>query len=118
MALLSNNEVMLILKPILKISNSEQDPLLDILISETIQRVANYINQPPPIELKYAVARIAAANYKTNFTDNGGNNVAKIKEDQREVEFESSGDSPDSFLKSLSVDVRQDLMRFRKMPLF
>ncbi|MEG0431067.1 MAG: phage head-tail connector protein [Anaerovoracaceae bacterium] len=115
MAKLTNSDVLPIVKLLLQVDTEEKDLLLSIMIDEMIQRVEHYINQPPPIQLKYAVSRLVVSAYNVNYEDNAGNKVSEITEDKRKIKFENSSDSVNRAINEMSIDVKKDLLHYRKM---
>ncbi|WP_110954781.1 phage head-tail connector protein [Anaerosinus massiliensis] len=113
--LVTAEKVLPIVKALLNITDATKDDLLNMLIEEMITRVEHYINDSPPLALKYAIARLCVSAYKNDFDDNGGRGVSQITEDDRTVVFEKVIQSVNAVIATAALDIMKDLHRYRKL---
>ena len=92
-----NEEILLIVKALLNITDEEKDGIFNLYIGIVIQQILNYCNiSSLPEELKYTAAQMVVdivneAGVKVKIMS--GENVSSVGEDGRSVSFTSPADA-------------------------
>lgn len=98
---------------------SKYTSIIDITTEEMLQKVENYLNRKVPKQLKYVVARMVQTTilntYSSESNLQSNESVKRIKEDTKEVEFDTAGESPNVNILSFNNDILKELHRFRVM---
>lgn len=93
--------------------------VVDITTEEMLQKVENYLNRKVPKQLKYVVARMVQTSILTTYANESnlqsGESVKRIKEDTKEVEFDTASESPNINILSFNTDILKELHRYRVM---
>lgn len=93
--------------------------IIDITTEEMLQKVENYLNRKVPKQLKYVVARMVQTSILTTYASESnlqsGESVKRIKEDTKEVEFDTASESPNINILSFNNDILKELHRYRVM---
>lgn len=93
--------------------------VVDITTEEMLQKVENYLNRKVPKQLKYVVARMVQTSILTTYANESnlqsGESVKRIKEDTKEVEFDTASESPNINILSFNNDILKELHRYRVM---
>lgn len=93
--------------------------IIDITTEEMLQKVENYLNRKVPKQLKYVVARMVQTSILTTYANESnlqsGESVKRIKEDTKEVEFDTASESPNINILSFNTDILKELHRYRVM---
>lgn len=91
--------------------------IIDITTEEMLQKVENYLNRKVPKQLKYVVARMVQTSILTIYASESnlqsGESVKRIKEDTKEVEFDTASESPNINILSFNNDILKELHRYR-----
>lgn len=91
--------------------------IIDITTEEMLQKVENYLNRKVPKQLKYVVARMVQTSILTTYASESnlqsGESVKRIKEDTKEVEFDTASESPNINILSFNNDILKELHRYR-----
>ena len=91
--------------------------IIDITTEEMLQKVENYLNRKVPKQLKYVVARMVQTSILTTYASESnlqsGESVKRIKEDTKEVEFDTASESPNINILSFNTDILKELHRYR-----
>lgn len=98
---------------------SKYTSIIDITTEEMLQKVENYLNRKVPKQLKYVVARMVQTTilntYSSESNLQSNESVKRIKEDTKEVEFDTASESPNVNILSFNNDILKELHRFRVM---
>lgn len=93
--------------------------IIDLTTEEMLQKVENYLNRKVPKQLKYVVARMVQTSILTTYASESnlqsGESVKRIKEDTKEVEFDTASESPNINILSFNNDILKELHRYRVM---
>lgn len=93
--------------------------VVDITTEEMLQKIENYLNRKVPKQLKYVVARMVQTSILTTYANESnlqsGESVKRIKEDTKEVEFDTASESPNINILSFNTDILKELHRYRVM---
>lgn len=93
--------------------------IIDLTTEEMLQKVENYLNRKVPKQLKYVVARMVQTSILTTYANESnlqsGESVKRIKEDTKEVEFDTASESPNINILSFNTDILKELHRYRVM---
>lgn len=93
--------------------------IIDLTTEEALQKVENYLNRKVPKQLKYVVARMVQTSILTTYANESnfqsGESIKRIKEDTKEVEFDTSSESPNINILSFNTDILKELHRYRVM---
>ena len=93
--------------------------IIDLTTEEALQKVENYINRKVPKQLKFVVARMVQTSILTTYASESnlqsGESVKRIKEDTKEVEFDTASESPNINILSFNTDILKELHRYRVM---
>lgn len=93
--------------------------IIDLTTEEMLQKVANYLNRKVPKQLKFVVARMVQTSILTTYASESnlqsGESVKRIKEDTKEVEFDTASESPNINILSFNTDILKELHRYRVM---
>lgn len=93
--------------------------IIDITTEEMLQKVENYLNRKVPKQLKYVVARMVQTSILTTYANESnlqsGESIKRIKEDTKEVEFDTASESPNINILSFNTDILKELHRYRVM---
>lgn len=93
--------------------------IIDLTTEEALQKVENYLNRKVPKQLKYVVARMVQTSILTTYASESnlqsGESVKRIKEDTKEVEFDTASESPNINILSFNTDILKELHRYRVM---
>ena len=93
--------------------------VIDLTTEEMLQKVENYLNRKVPKQLKYVVARMVQTSILTTYASESnlqsGESVKRIKEDTKEVEFDTASESPNINILSFNNDILKELHRYRVM---
>lgn len=93
--------------------------IIDLTTEEALQKVENYLNRKVPKQLKYVVARMVQTSILTIYASESnlqsGESVKRIKEDTKEVEFDTASESPNLNILSFNTDILKELHRYRVM---
>lgn len=91
--------------------------IIDITTEEMLQKVENYLNRKVPKQLKFVVARMVQTSILTAYASESnlqsGESVKRIKEDTKEVEFDTASESPNINILSFNNDILKELHRYR-----
>lgn len=91
--------------------------IIDITTEEMLQKVENYLNRKVPKQLKFVVARMVQTSILTTYASESnlqsGESVKRIKEDTKEVEFDTASESPNINILSFNTDILKELHRYR-----
>lgn len=91
--------------------------IIDITTEEALQKVENYLNRKVPKQLKFVVARMVQTSILTTYASESnlqsGESVKRIKEDTKEVEFDTASESPNINILSFNTDILKELHRYR-----
>lgn len=98
---------------------SKYTSIIDITTEEMLQKVENYLNRKVPKQLKFVVARMVQTTilntYSSESNLQSNESVKRIKEDTKEVEFDTASESPNINILSFNTDILKELHRFRVM---
>lgn len=93
--------------------------IIDLTTEEMLQKVENYLNRKVPKQLKFVVARMVQTSILTTYASESnlqsGESVKRIKEDTKEVEFDTASESPNINILSFNTDILKELHRYRVM---
>lgn len=93
--------------------------IIDLTTEEMLQKVENYLNRKVPKQLKFVVARMVQTSILTTYANESnlqsGESVKRIKEDTKEVEFDTASESPNINILSFNTDILKELHRYRVM---
>lgn len=93
--------------------------IIDLTTEEMLQKVENYLNRKVPKQLKYVVARMVQTSILTTYASESnlqsGESIKRIKEDTKEVEFDTASESPNINILSFNTDILKELHRYRVM---
>lgn len=93
--------------------------IIDLTTEEALQKVENYLNRKVPKQLKFVVARMVQTSILTTYASESnlqsGESVKRIKEDTKEVEFDTASESPNINILSFNTDILKELHRYRVM---
>lgn len=93
--------------------------IIDITTEEMLQKVENYLNRKVPKQLKFVVARMVQTSILTTYANESnlqsGESIKRIKEDTKEVEFDTASESPNINILSFNTDILKELHRYRVM---
>ena len=93
--------------------------VIDLTTEEALQKVENYLNRKVPKQLKFVVARMVQTSILTTYASESnlqsGESVKRIKEDTKEVEFDTASESPNINILSFNTDILKELHRYRVM---
>lgn len=93
--------------------------IIDITTEEMLQKVENYLNRKVPKQLKFVVARMVQTSILTTYANESnlqsGESIKRIKEDTKEVEFDTASESPNLNILSFNTDILKELHRYRVM---
>lgn len=93
--------------------------IIDLTTEEMLQKVENYLNRKVPKQLKFVVARMVQTSILTTYASESnlqsGESVKRIKEDTKEVEFDTASESPNINILSFNNDILKELHRYRVM---
>lgn len=93
--------------------------IIDLTTEEALQKVENYLNRKVPKQLKFVVARMVQTSILTTYANESnlqsGESIKRIKEDTKEVEFDTASESPNININILSfnTDILKELHRYR-----
>ena len=91
--------------------------IIDLTTEEALQKVENYLNRKVPKQLKFVVARMVQTSILTTYASESnlqsGESVKRIKEDTKEVEFDTASESPNINILSFNNDILKELHRYR-----
>lgn len=91
--------------------------IIDLTTEEALQKVENYLNRKVPKQLKFVVARMVQTSVLTTYASESnlqsGESVKRIKEDTKEVEFDTASESPNINILSFNTDILKELHRYR-----
>lgn len=91
--------------------------IIDLTTEEMLQKVENYLNRKVPKQLKFVVARMVQTSILTTYASESnlqsGESVKRIKEDTKEVEFDTASESPNINILSFNTDILKELHRYR-----
>lgn len=91
--------------------------IIDLTTEEALQKVENYLNRKVPKQLKFVVARMVQTSILTTYASESnlqsGESVKRIKEDTKEVEFDTASESPNINILSFNTDILKELHRYR-----
>lgn len=91
--------------------------IIDLTTEEALQKVENYLNRKVPKQLKFVVARMVQTSILTAYASESnlqsGESVKRIKEDTKEVEFDTASESPNINILSFNNDILKELHRYR-----
>lgn len=91
--------------------------VIDVTTEEMLQKVENYLNRKAPKQLKFVVARMVQTSILTTYASESdlqsGESVKRIKEDTKEVEFDTASESPNINILSFNNDILKELHRYR-----
>lgn len=93
--------------------------IIDLTTEEALQKVENYLNRKVPKQLKFVVARMVQTSILTTYANESnlqsGESIKRIKEDTKEVEFDTASESPNLNILSFNTDILKELHRYRVM---
>lgn len=93
--------------------------IIDLTTEEALQKVENYLNRKVPKQLKFVVARMVQTSILTTYASESnlqsGESIKRIKEDTKEVEFDTASESPNINILSFNTDILKELHRYRVM---
>lgn len=93
--------------------------IIDLTTEEALQKVENYLNRKVPKQLKFVVARMVQTSILTTYANESnlqsGESIKRIKEDTKEVEFDTASESPNINILSFNTDILKELHRYRVM---
>jgi hypothetical protein len=93
--------------------------IIDLTTEEALQKVENYLNRKVPKQLKFVVARMVQTSILTTYANESnlqsGESIKRIKEDAKEVEFDTASESPNLNILSFNTDILKELHRYRVM---
>lgn len=96
---------------------SKYTAIIDITTDEMLQKVENYLNRRVPKELKFVVARMVQTTilnqYASESNFNSNESIKRIKEDEKEVEFDTAIETPNISILSFNNDILKELHRYR-----
>lgn len=91
--------------------------IIDLTTEEMLQKVENYLNRKVPKQLKFVVARMVQTSILTTYANESnlqsGESIKRIKEDTKEVEFDTASESPNINILSFNTDILKELHRYR-----
>lgn len=93
--------------------------IIDLTTEEALQKVENYLNRKVPKQLKFVVARMVQTSILTTYANESnlqsGESIKRIKEDTKEVEFDTASESSNLNILSFNTDILKELHRYRVM---